>query len=474
MVVWDRHPLALGAKPRRVYIDGDQLFEAGQLRPPAFTNPRQAQNFAEFQLEGSCTPPQHSERVAEGSVLEIDTYAISGADIWTMQTSQPIRNGVVTVQGGIVTCVGRASSCRVDLQQVPSTARFSTNGQLWAGMLSVADGIGQFEMGEAPTHDGPLQGSPEDMLDVWAIEGMRTGGRHMWEAWRGGLLLSVTPPEGSSMIRGVSSAMWVSPHGYDHASTTLKSVVAVHIALGNRARGAGLSGSISGQIFQLRKWLRQSGPSQLEGVRNGSVPLVLHVDQADTMSQALRLVAEVTPDARLTIFGAAEAHLIIPELVANSNIQAVVLSPPRPVPEIRFDQDRAPDPLKGEQHAAVVLSQAGIKVGLAGAAGPATNLRWEAGLAMDAGVPRYEAMQMATRNLAEAMGLPNGIGIISEGQRAHFALYTADPLAIDSEVALVASGGMLSCHPPATPWDLPWKPTGPTGTPEGADLSSGR
>jgi imidazolonepropionase-like amidohydrolase len=476
VVVWDRHPLALGAKPRSVFIEGDELFQAGRLPPPAFNAPRQAENAAEFELEGSsCTPPEHSARVAEGGVVEIDTYAVVGADIWTMQTSQPIRNGVVTVQGGIVSCVGTMSTCGSELQRVPVSQRFSTNGQLWAGMLSVGDGIGQYEMGEPPTHDGPLRGSPEDMLDVWAIEGMRTGGRHMWEAWRGGLSISVTPPEGSSMIRGVSSAMWVSPHGHDHASTTLKSVVAVHIALGNRARaGGGLASSVSGQLFQLRKWLRSSGPSQLDGVRNGSAPLVLHVDQADAMSQALRLVAEVAPNARLTIFGGAEAHLIVPEIVAATNIQAVVLSPPRPVPEARFDQDRAPDPLKGDQHAAVTLSQAGIKVGLAGAAGPATNLRWEAGLAMDAGVPRYLAMQMATRNLAEAMGLSEGIGTISVGQRAHFALYTADPLAIDSEIALVASGGLLSCYPPATPWDLAWKPTGPTGIPEGADLSSGR
>ena len=53
---------------------------------------------------------------------------------------------------------------------------------------------------------------------------------------------------------------------------------------------------------------------------------------------------------------------------------------------------------------------------------------------MDAGVPRYLAMQMATRNLAEAMGLSEGIGTISVGQRAHFALYTADPLAIALDV----------------------------------------
>ena len=176
IVIWDRHPLALGAKPTRVFIDGEQLFEAGRLPPPAFSAPRQAENAQEFQLEGSCAPPQHSSRVAEGGVIEIADYAIVGATIWTMRSSQPIRNGVVTVQNGIVTCVGSQSSCYVQLELLGS-ARFTTNGQLWAGMLSVGDGIGQYEMGEPPTHDGPLSGSSvEDMLDVWAIEGMRTGG----------------------------------------------------------------------------------------------------------------------------------------------------------------------------------------------------------------------------------------------------------------------------------------------------------
>jgi hypothetical protein len=193
IVVWDRHPLALGAKPTRVFIDGDQLFEAGRLPPPAFSTPRQAENAAEFQLEGSCMPPQHSSRVAEGGVVEIADYAIIGATIWTMQSSQPLRNGVVTVQRGLVSCVGSFNECNVQVQQLPSSARFSTNGQLWAGMLSVGDGIGQYEMGEPPTHDGPLSGSPEDMLDVWAIEGMRTGGVSHFQSQRHqSCLLSLT------------------------------------------------------------------------------------------------------------------------------------------------------------------------------------------------------------------------------------------------------------------------------------------
>lgn len=43
------------------------------------------------------------------------------------------------------------------------------------------------------------------------------------------------------------------------------------------------------------------------------------------------------------------------------------------MPEARFDQDRAPDPLKGDEHAAKTLSEAGVLVGMAGAAGPVSE-----------------------------------------------------------------------------------------------------
>ena len=36
LVVWDRHPLSLGAKPRLVMIEGEELFSAPRLPPPAF------------------------------------------------------------------------------------------------------------------------------------------------------------------------------------------------------------------------------------------------------------------------------------------------------------------------------------------------------------------------------------------------------------------------------------------------------
>lgn len=210
-------------------------------------------------------------------------------------------------------------------------------------------------------------------------------------------------------------------------------------------------------------------------VTNGSLPLVVHVDQADAIAHLLRLRAEIAPAAKLTVYGGAEAHLLASELAAAG--VAVILAPPRARPRQRFDTYRAVDLAAGEVHAALQLARAGVTVGLAGSSGPTTNLRWEAGLVRATGASKLEAMKMATRNLATALHLPSQlhVGTIAVGARAAFALYSGDPLSTDSEVLLTVGGRSLSCSPPATPWDLPWKPGGAAGTvaPKGADLTFG-
>ena len=152
-----------------------------------------------------------------------------------------------------------------------------------------------------------------------------------------------------------------------------------------------------------------------------------------------------------------------------------------PTQEI-FDQARAVYLGAGETHTAKVLHNAGVVVGLAGSAGPPTNLRWEAGLVHAAGVPRLDAMRMATSDLVAALGGTAGLGgsggaqpgTIAVGEHAHFTLYSGDPLATDSEVMLMAVGRKLSCRPPATPWDLPWQPGDASReTPSGVDFTAG-
>jgi hypothetical protein len=262
-------------------------------------------------------------------------------------------DGTVVVVGGRVTCVGNASQCAAALRHVPSESVIHTDGgHLWAGMISVGDGIGLYEMGEAATHDGSVtRGSESDLLNLHAADGMRSGGRHMWEAWRGGLALSVTPPEGSGgsdhLVRGWSGAMWTTPdHDFagDHGSVMFARDVALHITLGNSVKGrfnvGGIGSSISGQIALLRQLISPaSAPPEMAPILAGNATLVVHANQADTIAKVLRLKSELAPRLRLTIFGGAEAHLLATQLAAAA--VPVILSPPRAVPRQRFDQDRA-------------------------------------------------------------------------------------------------------------------------------------
>lgn len=469
VVIWDRHPLSLGAAPRAVYIEG-ALTHAGAppaVLPPPFPPPDLEANRAAFALTGPC------DSTTAGGLVDLASYSVTAGVIWTMDTGyqSTIRNnGVVVVENGIVTCIGTSSRCAGDMSRIPQSARFTTSGEMWAGMVAAGDGIGMYEMGEAPTHDGTAHGTDDDTLDLWAVDGMRTGGRHQWEAFRGALTVSVTPPEGGGrLVNGISGAWWVTPQSVGWDEAVLQKAVALHMTLGNAAKGAGLTGSVSGQLLLIRKMLTREIPhtghtSTLEAVINGTWPLVMHVHQADAIDALLRLLEEVAPTVRLTIFGGAEAHLVAGKL-ASARVP-VVLSPPRAVPRAAFDQDRA---VGGEESAAEKLNAAGVFVGLAGAAGPPTNLRFEAGLAICAGMPRDAAMRSVTTNVAQAFGLPETVGRIAVGQRAHFAVYSSDPLATDSEVMLVAIGQTLSCRPPATPWDIPWAPTTPYARPAGVD-----
>jgi hypothetical protein len=293
IVIWDRHPLSLGAAPRAVYIEG-ALKHTGAppaVLPPPFGPPELAANHAAFTLSGPC------DATTEGGLIDLATYSVSADLIYTMDGGyqSTIRQGVVVVQNGIISCVGTSSSCATDLSGIPQSGRFTTNGQMWAGMVAAGDGIGMYEMGEAPTHDGTARGTDDEMLDLWAVDGMRTGGRHQWEAFRGALTVSVTPPEGRGrLVTGVSGAWWVTPKSVGWDQAVLKKAVALHMTLGNAAKGAGgLAGSVSGQLLMIRKILTREvvhtgHTGTLEAVRNGSWPLVMHVHQADAIDALLR------------------------------------------------------------------------------------------------------------------------------------------------------------------------------------------
>jgi len=99
-------------------------------------------------------------------------------------------------------------------------------------------------------------------------------------------------------------------------------------------------------------------------------------------------------------------------------------------------------------HPAVLLYEANVTFAL-GITDPGAvrNLRWEAGFVAAEGVPYIAALESVTKNPLSMFGLPTGIAEINQGTVANFVVFSADPLAIESQVQFIAFGNIIECLP---------------------------
>ena len=123
IVVWDSHPLALGATPKQVYIDGiPQLTHPFTAEKPAsFQRAPKTPNFdkeAEDALKYDGLPPLEP-RGAVANVLFTNVssvYLRSGAVVREVFSASSVRgSGVVAVRNGEVVCSGEEDACSQDL-----------------------------------------------------------------------------------------------------------------------------------------------------------------------------------------------------------------------------------------------------------------------------------------------------------------------------------------------------------------------
>jgi len=220
--------------------------------------------------------------------------------------------------------------------------------------------------------------------------------------------------------------------------------VAFHVNIGNKAKLGGILNSVSGQIAYLRNALLTAEESTpLAQVVNGSLPLIVHVDQADEIFAVVRLIRNEFPEIRATFLGGAEASLVASK-IAGINA-SVVLSPIRSFP-IKFETQRSrglltPSDLysAGVQNVAIAIEEPDL----------VRDLRWEAGMARQiGGLSTYQAISSITKNVAQAFNLlGTGLGTIQPGYTANFVVFLGDPLAIESTVGIIALGENVECRP---------------------------
>lgn len=195
LVIWDSHPLALGATPKQVFIDGIPQLETPHVinKPSSFQQTPRVPNFDKevadaIKYEG--LPPLEPTKAEPDVVLFTNVKNVfrrAGYDVREEVITQDGEPGVVIVENGSITCSGAYASCVTPSLLTSASIVDTHGGSISPGLATFGSQLGLVEIsGEASTNDGYvfdplLQKVPAvmggDGALVRAVDGLQYGGR---------------------------------------------------------------------------------------------------------------------------------------------------------------------------------------------------------------------------------------------------------------------------------------------------------
>lgn len=196
VVVWDSHPLALGATPKQVFIDGiSQLAEPHVLaKPDSLQLEPKVPNWdkeAKAALKFNGLPPLHvpDDKKKTGTIAFVNVNEILEKDSTTgaIRSSfeqQRSSEGVVIVHEGKILCSG---ACTSNLQSISAENIIDlAGGSIVPGLTTYGGDIGLIEIEQEPsTNDGRIadlaSGKVPSLLEdvtIQAVDGLSFGGRN--------------------------------------------------------------------------------------------------------------------------------------------------------------------------------------------------------------------------------------------------------------------------------------------------------
>jgi imidazolonepropionase-like amidohydrolase len=444
IALWDSDPLSVGATPIQVWIDGTAQFED----PVSLEKPDAKPIDQDKALEPSTGPATRHENVVFTGVTQMLLPGMEDAGTEDLTS--------VVVKDGKIECIG---SCKDVISSLSDAKTISLhNGHFAPPATAFASYLGVEEISaEEVTNDG---GNNAESFSA-AIDGLSFDSKSLQAAYAHGVTRAISAPAyDQGGHKGVSAGFRVNAkHGLEkHA--IFESHSAVHYTLTLDAR-VGNNPSISSLIDALKtKLLKASAVNEtsiaekdqetrsLYRVTHRELPLVITVHKADTIVSLLRMKSELdarlketskAPSGlRLVLLGAAEAHLLAPELAA-ANV-SVVLAPAFPY-GTTWDQRRSLTGAPLTNGTAIdVLHAEGVKLALGTAEDWQTrDMYLFAGIAhTNSGgmIGEKEALGLISENVYDILGLEKAKGDSKE----EWVVFEGHPLEIRSRVVAVADG----------------------------------
>ncbi|KAJ3568395.1 hypothetical protein NP233_g5740 [Leucocoprinus birnbaumii] len=461
IVVWDSHPLALGAAPQQVFIDG-----IAQLKTPHVTpKPVHAQqapatpNFdeeARLAVDYDGLPPLEARSIGPQAVFFTNVGKVhmcgKEGEISRILTDSG-KTGHVLVKGGKIVCVGSGDSiCSKSFKAEAESSQVKIidlhGGSIAPALTSYGSPLGLAEIDqESSTKDGsindPLTGTVPKIVGgdgslIRAVDGLQYSGRDAQLAYRAGVTAGISSPVSSGFLSGLGTAFSTGVFHKLSKGAVLQEETAVHISIGSYT-----TPSVSTQIALLRRLLGDGGNGPLgevfRSIVNGELPLVIKVDSADIMATLIKLKQDIERDTKthlqFTFVGASEAHILARE-IGNAGI-GVILSPVRPFPSTWKAKRILPGPPLTNESIVSTLLRHNVTVGIGiEESWMARNIRFDAGwVALEAGesnVSYEQALALASTNIAKLLGLRNQNSDLVAVAHGDFLSFEGKPTAIIS------------------------------------------
>lgn len=320
LVVWDAHPLSVGATPKQVYIDGIATLDALKVEANS-AHVVGSQEFGPNRGSGmpamrATMPEEERNEFCETSRRPGQAFVITGlskAFLDEFPDLLPTAGGLLSskdrltliIAGGKVSCLGTEQSCGATAAQVTGHRNKDDimsiqlkDGHLTRGLTAVTSSLGIEEISMDPeTGDGivnvvnPKEAKISENID-FAKYGVSLGGSSVEakvfaRARLGGITRAVQPPMSKGgLIAGVSTGMRTGLQSTLLNGGLFQEDVALHVVLGRPAKEN--DGAISMAIERLRTLIKYGSKSKetddggaedtWELVANGSLPLVVKAD----------------------------------------------------------------------------------------------------------------------------------------------------------------------------------------------------
>lgn len=314
IVVWNSHPLSVGAAPRQVYIDGVATLDPATVEK-SFAHVITKQGDAALKGAGvpaarAVLPAKEREEFCSTSRQPKRVFWFTGfskAFLDSTPVLQPLLKGKqftehdelqLVIADGQVVCLGAGHACDgAPWTHTGATVRVNlTDGYVTRGLTAVTVMLGISEVGTEPeTGDGEAQvvdlkgAKSADNIDYAKYAVTLGGGQVVAKAFSrarlGGVTRAVQAPvvEGG-LIAGVSTGMRTGVNSTLLNGGLFQDDVALHVQLGDHAKVN--EGTVSMALERLRALLRGGAkkskqPEEVDVespwvlVANGSLPLVI-------------------------------------------------------------------------------------------------------------------------------------------------------------------------------------------------------